>query len=96
VELNRQLKELNTLKSEFISTVSHEFRTPPAGISSSAQLLKIYDDDCDKEKKEKIFKQISDAVQHSTALLDDIAPIDEEQTSDSFFRPTSVKLLPLI
>lgn len=95
MELNRQLKELNTLKSEFISTVSHEFRTPLAGILSSAQLLKIYDVDWDKEKKGKIFKQIFDAVQHSTALLDDIAPIDEEQTSASFFRPTSVKLLPL-
>jgi len=96
VELNKQLKELNTLKSQFVSTVSHEFRTPLAGILSSVQLLKIYDDVWDKEKKEKMFKQIFDAVQHSTALLDDIALIDEEQTSKSFFRPTSIKLLPLI
>ena len=96
VELNKQLKELNTLKSQFVSTVSHEFRTPLAGILSSVQLLKIYADVWDKEKKEKMFKQIFDAVQHSTALLDDIALIDEEQTSKSFFRPTSIKLLPLI
>jgi PAS domain S-box-containing protein len=96
MELNKQLKELNTLKSQFVSTVSHEFRTPLAGILSSVQLLKIYTDVWDKEKKEKMFKQIFDAVQHSTALLDDIALIDEEQTSKSFFRPTSIKLLPLI
>jgi PAS domain S-box-containing protein len=96
VELNKQLKELNALKSQFVSTVAHEFRTPLAGILSSVQLLKIYDDVWDKEKKEKMFKQIFDAVQHSTALLNDIALIDEEQTSESFFRPTSIKLLPLI
>jgi signal transduction histidine kinase len=96
MELNKQLKELNTLKSQFVSTVSHEFRTPLAGILSSVQLLKIYADVWNKEKKEKMFKQIFDAVQHSTALLDDIALIDEEQTSKSFFRPTSIKLLPLI
>jgi PAS domain S-box-containing protein len=96
MELNKQLKELNTLKSQFVSTVSHEFRTPLAGILSSVQLLKIYADIWNKEKKEKMFKQIFDAVQHSTALLDDIALIDEEQTSKSFFRPTSIKLLPLI
>ena len=96
VLLNHQLKEVNLLKSQFISTVSHEFRTPLAGILSSVQLLKIYNDTWNKEKKEKMFKQIFDAVQHTKALLDDVSLIDEEQNSKSFFRPTNIKLLPLI
>ncbi|SHG30578.1 PAS domain S-box-containing protein [Flavobacterium segetis] len=96
VQLNHQLNEVNVLKSQFISTVSHEFRTPLAGILSSVQLLKIYNDTWDKEKKEKMFKQIFDAVQHTKALLDDVSLIDKEQTSKSFFRPTSIQLLPLI
>ncbi|MDI5950046.1 PAS domain S-box protein [Flavobacterium yafengii] len=96
VQLNNKLKEVNVLKSQFISTVSHEFRTPLAGILSSVQLLQIYNDTWDKEKKEKLFKQIFDAVQHTTALLDDVSLIDEEQTSKSFFRPTNIQLLPLI
>jgi hypothetical protein len=45
-------------------------------------------------KKEKTFKQIFDAVQHTKALLDDVSLIDEEQTSKSFFRPTNIQLLP--
>ncbi|MFV8322802.1 PAS domain S-box protein [Flavobacterium sp. LS2R12] len=96
VQLNNKLKEVNVLKSQFISTVSHEFRTPLAGILSSVQLLQIYDDIWDKNKKEKLFKQIFDAVQHTKALLDDVSLIDEEQTSKTFFRPTNIQLLPLI
>ncbi|TDE48487.1 PAS domain S-box protein [Flavobacterium sp. GT3P67] len=96
VQLNNKLKEVNVLKSQFISTVSHEFRTPLAGILSSVQLLQIYNDTLGKEKKEKLFKQIFDAVQHTTALLDDVSLIDEEQTSLSFFRPANIQLLPLI
>ena len=96
VQLNHQLKEVNVLKSQFISTVSHEFRTPLAGILSSVQLLKIYNDTWGKEKKEKMFKQIFDAVQHTKALLDDVSLIDEEQTSKSFFRPTNIQLIPLL
>jgi PAS domain S-box-containing protein len=96
VQLNNKLKEVNVLKSQFISTVSHEFRTPLAGILSSVQLLQIYDDIWDKDKKEKLFKQIFDAVQHTKALLDDVSLIDEEQTSKTFFRPTNIQLLALL
>jgi PAS domain S-box-containing protein len=94
--LTKGFKEISVLKSQFISTVSHEFRTPLAGILSSVQLLKIYGNSWDKEKKEKMYKQIFDAVQHTKALLDDVALIDEEQNSKSFFRPSEIKLLPLI
>ena len=96
VQLNNKLKEVNLLKSQFISTVSHEFRTPLAGILSSVQLLQIYDDIWDKNKKEKLFKQIFDAIQHTKALLDDVSLIHEEQTSKTFFRPTNIQLLPLV
>jgi PAS domain S-box-containing protein len=96
VQLNNKLKEVNVLRAQFISTVSHEFRTPLAGILSSVQLLQIYDDIWDKDKKEKLFKQIFDAVQHTKALLDDVSLIDEEQTSKTFFRPTNIQLLPLL
>jgi PAS domain S-box-containing protein len=94
-QLNKQLKEVNILKSQFISTVSHEFRTPLAGISSSIQLLRIYNDKWDEQKKDKMYKQIFDAVHHATALLDDISLIDEAQNS-KFFKPLDVNLIPLI
>lgn len=96
IQLNQQLQEVNTLKSQFISTVSHEFRTPLAGISSSVELLKMYCDTWSKEKKEKIYKQIFDAVQHTKSLLDDVSLIDQEQNSKSFFRPANFQFIDLI
>jgi signal transduction histidine kinase len=44
-------KELNDLKSRFISTASHEFRTPLATILSSVSLAGKY---ADKQELEKI------------------------------------------
>ncbi|MFD2570523.1 PAS domain S-box protein [Spirosoma soli] len=35
-------QELNKLKSQFVSTASHEFRTPLATIQSSVDLIKLY------------------------------------------------------
>ena len=35
-------QELNQLKSQFVSTASHEFRTPLATIQSSVDLIKLY------------------------------------------------------
>ena len=96
LQLNIKLNEVNALKSQFISTVSHEFRTPLAGILSSVQLLEIYNDSWEKKKKEKLFKQIFDAIQHTKALLDDVSLIDEEQTSKFFFRPKNIDLFSLI
>jgi PAS domain S-box-containing protein len=95
-QLNHQLKEVNALKSQFISTVSHEFRTPLAGIMSSVQLLKINCGSWDKEKIEKMYRQIFDAVNHTKSLLDDVSLIDAAQNSKTFFRPAYLSLIPLI
>ncbi len=39
-----QEKQLNTLREQLISTISHEFRTPLTAIKSSAELLLMYSD----------------------------------------------------
>jgi PAS domain S-box-containing protein len=98
VEIMKNLereRDLNSLKTQFISTVSHEFRTPLAGILSSAQLLKIYSDTWDEEKKEKIFKQIFDSVKHTIALLDDASIINKGENNITI-RPVLVNLNELL
>ena len=70
-------QELNELKTRFINTASHEFRTPLGIISSSAGLLEDYDHKLDITKKRKHFKQIQGAVKHMTTLLEDILLINQ-------------------
>jgi signal transduction histidine kinase len=67
-----QEKELNGLKTRFITTASHEFRTPLGIISSSTGLLEDYDHKLDRPKKIKHWQRIQSAVKHMTTLLEDI------------------------
>jgi signal transduction histidine kinase len=67
-----QEKELNELKTRFITTASHEFRTPLGIISSSTGLLEDYDHKLERPKKLKHWQRIQSAVKHMTTLLEDI------------------------
>lgn len=80
VKINQVLaqeQELSELKTRFISTASHEFRTPLGIISSSAGLLEDYGERLTPDKKQKHFKQIQGSVKHMTALLEDILLINQ-------------------
>lgn len=65
-------KELGDLKSRFVSTVSHEFRTPLSTILSSASLLGRYALTEEQEKRERHIARIKDSVQHMSAMLEDL------------------------
>lgn len=58
-ELSKSLekeKELNDLKSKFVSMASHEFRTPLSTVLSSAYLLQKYTTTQEQDKRESICK----------------------------------------
>jgi signal transduction histidine kinase len=68
--LNKE-KELNEIKSRFVSMASHEFRTPLSTVLSSAALVSRYNQLGDQEKSEKHIIKIKDAVKHLSDLLED-------------------------
>ncbi len=73
-ELNEALineKSLNELKSRFVTTASHEFRTPLSTILSSTYLLEQYNSTSETAKREKHLLQIKDAVGDMKSILED-------------------------
>jgi PAS domain S-box-containing protein len=73
-ELNEALdkeRELNEIKSRFVSMASHEFRTPLSAVLSSASLLSKYTITEDQDKRNRHIVRIKDSVKHLNDLLED-------------------------
>jgi PAS domain S-box-containing protein len=70
-------KELNDLKSRFVSMASHEFRTPLSTILSSTSLIAKYNTPETEEKKLKHIDRIKSSVIHLTAILNDLLSLSK-------------------
>ena len=64
-------RQLNEIKSRFVSLASHEFRTPLSTVLSSASLLGKYVTSEDQEKRSKHIQKIKTSVKHLNDLLED-------------------------
>jgi len=64
-------RQLNEIKSRFVSMASHEFRTPLSTILSSATLVSKYPGGEEFDKREKHIRRIKDSVNHMGELLED-------------------------
>lgn len=64
--------ELGKLKSQMMTRISHEFRTPLSGIMLACDMLEQYTDRMSDEQRSTRFAQIRMQIQHITAILDDM------------------------
>src|SRR5688572_5290935 len=96
-EVRRSLekeRELNELKTKFVSIASHEFRTPLSAVLSSAALIKQYNDRQEAEKIEKHIHRIKASVNQLTGILNDFLSLGklEEGRIDVVAEPLNPKL----
>ncbi len=70
-------KELNMLKSRFVSMASHEFRTPLSTIMGSVDLIGRYTEDARNEKVEKHVVRIRAKVREMTAMLNEFLSLEK-------------------
>jgi len=91
-------KELNDLKSEFISIASHQFRTPLAAIQSSIDILNLYLKSFsgdNKEQFQKHFHRINQEVFRLTDLVSDFLTIGRHTSGKTPFSPTQTDIVEL-
>lgn len=83
---NEELKELDRLKSEFVSTVSHELRSPLHSISGYVQLLlsgKVEGKETQNECLEIVHRQ----TQHLSDMINDLLDVSQMESA----HPTLLK-----
>jgi PAS domain S-box-containing protein len=85
-------RELNELKSRFIATVSHDFRTPLTVILSSTDTYRRYADRMNAEQRGQHFTRIQYGVEQITHLLDDVVNYAQAEAGQTGFHPVPIAL----
>ena len=80
-------RELNELKSNFVTLASHEFRTPMATILSSADLIERYNGADDGAKRDRHVQRIKLAVLGLTGQLDDFLSLSQMEQKALYSHP---------
>lgn len=84
-------KALNELKSRFVSMASHEFRTPLSSVLGAAELIEVYPNSEQQDKRQKNVNRIKNAVGTLTSILNDFLSLSKleegklEQNPSFFF-----------
>jgi len=89
-------KELNDLKTKFLSLVSHEFKTPLSGILTSATLAEKYKEATQQDKREKHLGTIKSKVHYLNNILNDFLSIERLESGAGQYKYTSFSLKRLI
>jgi PAS domain S-box-containing protein len=92
IEALKKERELNELKTKFLSLVSHEFKTPLSGILTSTMLLSKYKLSEQQEKRDKHIKTISDKVHYLNNILNDFLSVEKLEKGKVKYNPTVFKL----
>lgn len=80
-------KELNELKSRFVSTASHEFRTPLSTILSSTALIGRYKESDQQEQRDKHLSRIRSAVNTLNSILNDFLSLSKIEEGKVHIKP---------
>lgn len=85
-------KELNLLKTSFLSLVSHEFKTPLSGILTSSQLIGKYKLTQQQNKRDKHLQTIIDKVHFLNNIVSDFLSVEKLETGKVNYKFNHFKL----
>jgi signal transduction histidine kinase len=85
-------KELGVLKSNFVSMVSHEFRTPLGVIMSAAEVLSRYFDRLPPAKRERHLEMIFRSTKNLAGLIEEVLLLGRVEEGRLRFAPVPLDL----
>jgi PAS domain S-box-containing protein len=85
-------KELSQLKSNFVSMVSHEFRTPLGIIQSSAELLRDFHARMQPEERKEQLDSVTRNTRRMTGMMEDILVLSRLDAGKLDCRPAPIDL----
>ena len=85
-------KELNDMKSRFVTMASHEFRTPLSTILSSVSLIGKYTEAAEDDKRQKHVQRVKSAVTNMTLILNDFLSAEKLEEGKTFIRKEEADL----
>ncbi len=83
-------KELGQLRSNFVSMISHEFRTPLGIIQSSAEILRDYLDQLVPAEREEHLDSICKNTRRMAALMEEALIVGSLDAGKAEFKPAAV------
>ncbi|MBN3938787.1 ATP-binding protein [Nostoc sp. NMS9] len=86
-------KQLNVFKSQIITTVSHEYRTPLTSILAAASTLVKHRQQLDESKQQRFLGIIEQKARYMSKLVDNMLLVNQLELEKPKFKPISVNLL---
>lgn len=91
---NRKLKELDRLKNDFVSMVSHELKTPLTAMKTSTEFMK--ETECDPEVREEMLDLVIRNIDRQSRMVDDLLDISRIESGRMKFNPEDVNIREIV
>lgn len=89
-------RELNEMKSRFVSMASHEFRTPLATVLSSINLVSRHAEAGNLESVDKHVSRIKNSIRNLTSILNDFLSLEKLEQGKIQYRPEQFKVCEVV
>lgn len=83
---NEQLKALDRLKADFITTVTHELRTPVTSIRSLSKIILDYADEIEETRKKEYLQILVHESERISRLINQVLDIEKIESESSIMR----------
>ncbi|MBN8677102.1 MAG: GHKL domain-containing protein [Chitinophagales bacterium] len=93
---NDQLKNLDRLKADFITTVTHELRTPVTSIKSLSKIILDYSDELDDNRKQEYLRILVMESDRISRLINQVLDIEKIQSNEAPLNLDTVNLSDLV